>query len=335
MASAATGGSSSGFTSGGEKAGKKSSFDNFLECYSPSLLESLTPDPESKTKFPNRISREVFSGHYVLVDPTPIPRPRLVATSPVLLRQLGIEPEDVARDERFLRIFSADGPRVAAPGTFGSVAWATPYALTIYGQEMTQQCIFGTGNGYGDGRAASIGEVLIPPQKSDGESSRWEFQLKGSGATPFSRNADGRAVLRSSVREFLAEEAMHAYGISTTRALSLIVSSIGGETVERPWYDGKSLEERGVPTSVDDPRVRVTIRADNASNVERATLHMLATTVSAPGLLTCARFPICFCFVCNELMFFSSPGFALKIAQLSSSTLLSKQVGPMSCRTRE
>ena len=82
---------------------------------------------------------------------------------------------------------------------------------------------------------------------------RWEFQLKGSGQTPFSRNADGRAVLRSSVREFLAEEFMHAVGVSTTRALSLIVS--GTETVERPWYDGRTLAERGVPTSVNDPRV--------------------------------------------------------------------------------
>ncbi len=251
-----------------------SSFDNLLKHYSPSLLEQLDVDPESAARFPNKISREVFSGHYVLVDPTPIPRPRLVATSPALLRELGIDPADVQANEKFLRIFSADGPRVAAKGEFGSVAWATPYALTIYGEEMTRQCIFGTGNGYGDGRAASIGEVLLPAD-TDGDGAgdggeggdgapaagrrqqrRWEFQLKGSGTTPFSRNADGRAVLRSSVREFLAEEAMHALGISTTRALCLIVSAIGAETVERPWYDGRTLAERGVPTSVDDPRVR-------------------------------------------------------------------------------
>ena len=111
-------------------------------------------------------------------------------------------------------------------------------------------CIFGTGNGYGDGRAASIGEVLLPNGK------RWEFQLKGSGPTPFSRNADGRAVLRSSVREFLAEEAMHALGIPTTRGLSLIVSAIdGGETVHRAWYGLATPEELGLPTSVDDPKV--------------------------------------------------------------------------------
>jgi uncharacterized protein YdiU (UPF0061 family) len=267
-----------------EAAACSTTVDMFFSRYSPSLLEALDKDPDSDARFPNRESREVFSGHYVLVDPTPIPNPRLVATGPALLAELGLDAADVQADQRFLRIFSADGPRVAKPGTFGSVAWATPYALSIYGQEMTRQCVFGTGNGYGDGRAASVGEVLLPevdgtgsggsagggggdngdggggaaaavaPTPSKGR--RWEFQLKGSGKTPFSRNADGRAVLRSSVREFLAEEAMHALGVRTTRALSLIVSGKDGETVERPWYDGRSLAEMGVPTTVDDPRVR-------------------------------------------------------------------------------
>jgi len=233
-----------------------STFDTFLSRSSTSLLDSLNIDPESELRAPNRESREVFSGHYVLVDPTPLPDPKLVALSPQLLRELRIDRSDVENNEKFLRIFSADGPRVAAKEEFGGVAWATPYALTIYGQEMTRQCIFGTGNGYGDGRAASVGEVVIPETGK-----RWEFQLKGSGTTPFSRNADGRAVLRSSVREFLAEETMHALGISTTRALCLIVS--GTETVDRPWYDGKSFRELGVPTSVDDPRVRCALAVAN------------------------------------------------------------------------
>lgn len=125
--------------------------------------------------------------------------------------------------EAFLRFFSGDIDAIQ-----GFESWATPYALSIYGQEMYDNCPFKNGNGYGDGRALSIGEVVVGGH-------RWEMQLKGGGRTPFCRGADGRAVLRSSVREFLASEAMHALGVSTTRALSLIVSQ--EETVDRPWYD--------------------------------------------------------------------------------------------------
>ena len=100
------------------------------------------------------------------------------------------------------------------------------------------------GNGYGDGRAISVGEVVTP-------TGRWELQLKGGGTTPFCRSGDGRAVLRSSVREFLASEAMHNLGVSTTRALSLIVS--GSETVMRPWYSA-NLDRAQLP-SMDDPRL--------------------------------------------------------------------------------
>ena len=69
------------------------------------------------------------------------------------------------------------------------VGWATGYALSIYGTEYTQQCPFGTGNGYGDGRAISVFEGLF-------NGKRMEMQLKGGGQTPYCRGADGRAVLR-------------------------------------------------------------------------------------------------------------------------------------------
>ena len=108
-------------------------------------------------------------------------------------------------------------------------AWAGPQGmpLSIYGTEYTQQCPFQNGNGYGDGRAISICEI-----NHDGK--QWELQLKGGGPTPYCRGADGRAVLRSSVREFLAQELMHALGVPTSRSLSLFVSQ--SETVLRPWY---------------------------------------------------------------------------------------------------
>lgn len=89
----------------------------------------------------------------------------------------------------------------------------------------------------GDGRAISLGESV------NAEGQRWELQLKGAGRTPYSRNADGRAVLRSSVREYLCSEAMHHLGIPTTRALSLVNT---GEGVLRDmFYDGHPKIEPG------------------------------------------------------------------------------------------
>ena len=128
-----------------------------------------------------------------------------------------------------MKFFS--GQQDAIPGF---TSWATPYALSIYGQKMIDNCPFKTGNGYGDGRAISIAEVLT----ASGE--RWELQLKGAGRTPWSRGGDGRAVLRSSIREFLAQEAMHYLGVSTTRGLTIVFSET--ETVQRPWFSGKSAK---------------------------------------------------------------------------------------------
>jgi len=131
----------------------------------------------------------------------------------------------LALDESFKKVFSGDLSAVLDP--MRSFGWATGYALSIYGTEYTHQCPFRTGNGYGDGRAISIFEGLVNGR-------RWEMQLKGGGPTPYCRGADGRAVLRSSVREFLAQEYMHALGVPTSRSLTLYVSQT--ETVSRPWY---------------------------------------------------------------------------------------------------
>ena len=139
----------------------------------------------------------------------------------------------------------AASPHVLASG------WASGYALSIYGQEMYHNCPFKNGNGYGDGRAISVLEVLLP----DGH--RWEFQLKGGGTTPYCRGGDGRAVLRSSIREFLASEAMAALGVPTSRALCLFVSR--SETISRPWYSpGAKTEE---PDRMVDEPAAITTRA--------------------------------------------------------------------------
>jgi len=199
--------------------------EKLVKASSHSWLEQLIPDPQTATYAPNKSSREVKSGHYVEVLPTPLKNPKLIATAPQMLQELGLTEAD-ANTPEFLAYFS--GNKMTVPGLR---SWATPYALSIYGQEMYRNCPFGNGNGYGDGRAISVGEVVV-------NGKRWEMQLKGAGKTPFCRGADGRAVLRSSVREFLVEECMNALGISGTRALSLIVSK--SDTIDRPWYSSAS-----------------------------------------------------------------------------------------------
>ncbi len=189
-----------------------------------SLLETLNSDPEATETGEDHQPRQVFSGHYVPVKPTPIANPEYVAHSHMFFRELGFE-DSLAQDEGFVRLFSGDLSRVPEP--MKPYGWATGYALSIYGTEYTQQCPFQTGNGYGDGRAISVLEAVL-------NGKRWEMQLKGAGPTPYCRGADGRAVLRSSVREFLAQEHMHALGVPTSRSLSLFVSKT--ETVHRPWY---------------------------------------------------------------------------------------------------
>ena len=198
--------------------------DEFTKHVDYSLLNTLTQDPQSTCDGDDHDPRQVFSGHYVPVTPTPLTAPTYVAHSETLFAELGLD-DSLATSKDFTQLFSGDMSDVPAPmKPFG---WATGYALSIYGTEYTQQCPFRTGNGYGDGRAISIVEAVL-------NGKRWEMQLKGAGRTPYCRGADGRAVLRSSVREFLVQEHMHALGIPTSRSLSLFMSE--SDTVDRPWY---------------------------------------------------------------------------------------------------
>ncbi|MCH8551907.1 MAG: protein adenylyltransferase SelO family protein [Natronospirillum sp.] len=189
-----------------------------------SLLESLNCDPDATTDGADHSPRQVCSGHFVPVTPAPIENPEYIAHSHTLFRELGFA-DSMALSDDFMRLFSGDLSSVPAP--MRQLGWACGYALSIYGTEYTRQCPFQTGNGYGDGRAISVLEAVLQGQ-------RWEMQLKGGGRTPYCRGADGRAVLRSSVREFLAQEHMHALGVPTSRSLSLYVSKT--ETATRPWY---------------------------------------------------------------------------------------------------
>ena len=193
-----------------------------------SLLDTLNCDPNAKANGKNHLPRQVFSGHYVPVNPTPIEAPIYIAHSKTFFKELGIS-DALATSEDFMRMFCGDTSQLPSP--LKKVGWATGYALSIYGTEYYEQCPFQTGNGYGDGRAISILEAVIKGR-------RWEMQLKGGGTTPYCRGADGRAVLRSSIREFLAQEHMHALEVPSSRSLTLYTSHT--ETVRRPWFRNNS-----------------------------------------------------------------------------------------------
>ena len=193
-----------------------------------SLMDTLIPDPNATQDGIDHNPRQVFSGHFVPVNPTPIDEPVYIIHSKNLFKELGFG-DSLAHSPDFMAMFSGDTSNLPEP--MSKVGWATGYALSIYGTEYYAQCPFQTGNGYGDGRAVSVFEGVLNDK-------RWEMQLKGGGRTPYCRGADGRAVLRSSIREFLAQEHMYALGISTSRSLSLYTSKT--EFVKRPWYSHNS-----------------------------------------------------------------------------------------------
>ena len=140
------------------------SFAAFAQRAHYSLLDALQPDPQARADGQDHRPRQVFSGHYVPVTPTPLPDPELVAHSQTLFEELGLS-DSLAADPAFLRLFSGD-ITVAQP-PMRALGWATGYALSIYGTEYIQQCPFGTGNGYGDGRAISVFEGVFKGR-------RWE-----------------------------------------------------------------------------------------------------------------------------------------------------------------
>jgi len=165
--------------------------------------------------------RQVFGACYSRVQPTPVPAPRLLAYSREMAAELGLSLEQVQSDT-FLQVFAGNE---VLPGM-------DPFAMCYGGHQ------FGNWAGQlGDGRAINLAEVR------GGEGRRWTLQLKGAGPTPYSRTADGLAVLRSSVREFLCSEAMHHLGVPTTRALSLVAT--GQDVLRDMFYDGNAQYEPG------------------------------------------------------------------------------------------
>ena len=176
----------------------------------------LPGDPE-----PRNFRRQVAGACYSRVQPTAVARPHLLAHSREVCELLGIDNE-AANTTEFAEVFG--GNRLLPD--------MDPFAMCYGGHQ------FGNWAGQlGDGRAINLGEVI------NAQDERWMLQLKGAGPTPYSRTADGLAVLRSSIREFLCSEAMFHLGVPTTRALSLVGT---GELVERDmFYDGNPRHEPG------------------------------------------------------------------------------------------
>jgi uncharacterized protein YdiU (UPF0061 family) len=221
-------------------------FEELTKYADYSFVEQLNNDPDEKYNGENKFPREVFSGHYVNVKPTAIPEPIYISHSKNFFKQLGFG-ENLIKSEDFIKMFSGDISNVPKP--MKDKGWATGYALSIYGTEYYAQCPFQTGNGYGDGRAISVLEAVL-------NGKRWEFQLKGGGRTPYCRGADGRAVLRSSIREFLAQEHMHSLGVPTSRSLTLFTSK--KEQSSRPWFRDNSYSKD--PELMIDEDVAITTR---------------------------------------------------------------------------
>ncbi len=179
------------------------------------FTDLLPGDPELENS-----RRQVLESVYSFVEPIQTANPSLIHVSDEMKSALGFSDEDIQSKE-FLDFVT--GNKIAKD--------SKPFAMCYGGHQ------FGHWAGQlGDGRAINLGEI-----------NDWAIQLKGAGPTPYSRRADGLAVLRSSIREYLCSEAMHHLGVPTTRALSL--SLTGDQVMRDVMYDGNPAYEKGAIVS--------------------------------------------------------------------------------------
>ncbi|OTF80076.1 hypothetical protein BLA29_004843, partial [Euroglyphus maynei] len=174
------------------------------------ILKCLPIDPVEENYV-----RTVKNACYSFVNPSPLDNPRLVCYSSDALRLLDLNSDSLDDDDNFIKCFAGN---ILIPGSQPAAHCYCGHQFGVFAGQL------------GDGAAIYLGEVINSRQE------RWELQLKGAGPTPFSREADGRKVLRSSLREFLCSEAMHHLGIPTTRAATCIISDT--KVVRDQFYDG-------------------------------------------------------------------------------------------------
>ncbi len=185
-------------------------------CFANRFTQELPADPIVTNQ-----RRQVHEACYSRVSPTPVGNPTLIAWSQELASELELDQQTVLSD-KFRDVVSGNE----------LLDGMDPFAMCYGGHQ------FGNWAGQlGDGRAINLGEVKTSNNKY------YALQLKGSGPTPYSRTADGLAVLRSSVRKFLCSEAMFHLGIPTTRALSLALT--GEQVLRDMFYDGHPAKEPG------------------------------------------------------------------------------------------
>ena len=181
-----------------------------------SVLRTLPIDPIKENYV-----RKVKGAWFSIISTTPVKNPTLISYYPEVLKLLDLEEDTIKENIQQLTEYMCGNKKLE-----GSIYAAHTYCGHQFGYFSGQ---------LGDGRAIYLGEVV----NKKGE--RWEIQLKGAGKTPYSRGADGRAVLRSSIREFLCSEAMYALGIPTTRAGTLVNSE--SYCLRDPLYEGIEIEE--------------------------------------------------------------------------------------------
>ena len=180
------------------------------------FVDSLPGDPIQENYL-----RQVRDACFSHVEPSRAGQPKLVAYSRDLAKDLGLDYDDCESSE-FVDVFSGNA----------LLDGMKPFAMCYGGHQ------FGNWAGQlGDGRAITLGELI------DTQGTRQALQLKGAGSTPYSRSADGLAVLRSSLREYVCSEAMYYLGVPTTRALSLITT--GDAVIRDMLYDGNPAPEPG------------------------------------------------------------------------------------------
>ena len=180
------------------------------------FLEQLPADPDTEN-----FIRQVHQACYSKVLPAQVSQPELVAYSKELAQMLELS-DAYCRSKEFAQVFSGNQ----------QLQGMAPYAMCYGGHQFGQWA-----GQLGDGRAINLGELI------NSKNEHFILQLKGAGPTPYSRSADGLAVLRSSIREFLCSEAMFHLGVPTTRALSIVLT--GEQVVRDMFYDGNPEPEPG------------------------------------------------------------------------------------------
>jgi uncharacterized protein YdiU (UPF0061 family) len=194
-----------------------------------------------------RLSQDYFSR----VQPTPLSQPELLHFNPDAAALIDLDPAQAQRPE-FAETFAGNRPLP------GAEPLAMLYAGHQFGSYVPQ---------LGDGRAMLLAQV----RNARGES--WDIQLKGAGMTPYSRFADGRAVLRSTVREYLCSQAMHGLGIPTTRALCIVT---GADPVRRETLETAAVLTRMAPCHVRFGSFEVFYYRDQHDKLQPLADHVIA-----------------------------------------------------------